>query len=92
MNQTSDELYLKLNQGPAFLLLGQNYLRLESGTDSFLSEVLRKFGKIGTEPPHYGDLLEIEAETLILQGFHFLRQNLLKIKNFVSHPKKLIWN
>lgn len=74
MNQTSDELYLKLNQGPAFLLLGQNYLRLESGTDSFLSEVLRKFGKIGTEPPHYGQILEGEAQNAIEPALAWMQQ------------------
>jgi hypothetical protein len=62
VNQFSDELYLKLTQGPAFLLLGQDYLRLESGRDPLLSEVLRKYGKVGVEPPDYRQILEGEAQ------------------------------
>jgi hypothetical protein len=62
MSQVSDDLYSKLKQQvPAFLLLGQNYLRLETNTDPFLSEVLRKYGRVGEEPAHYGQILEGEA-------------------------------
>lgn len=32
-----------LSRGPAFLFLGQSYLRLESGEDAFLSEILHKY-------------------------------------------------
>ena len=34
----------RLREGPAFLILGQNHLKLESGRDPFLSEILRKYG------------------------------------------------
>jgi len=74
VKQTSEELYLKLNQGPAFLLLGQDYLRLESGIDPFLSEVLRKFGKVGTQPPHYGQILEGDAQNAIEPALAWMQQ------------------
>jgi hypothetical protein len=35
----------QLKRGPAFLYLGQDYLRLQSGNDPFLGEVLRKYGE-----------------------------------------------
>ena len=35
---------LALRGGPAFLFLGQRYLGLDSGSDPFLSEILRKYG------------------------------------------------
>ncbi len=53
MNRTS-EFYTMLKRGPALLLLGQAYLQLESGTDPFLAEVLRKYGKANPGTPHYG--------------------------------------
>lgn len=44
----TDNIYDKLNRGPAYLLLGQNYLTLETGTDPFLAEITRKYAdKIG---------------------------------------------
>lgn len=39
-----DDLYSRLARGPAFLMLGQRYLALETGSDPFLTETLRKFG------------------------------------------------
>src|SRR5260221_9423559 len=59
MNQ--NELYIKINRGPTFLLLGQDYLRLESGIDPFLSEVLRKYGDANVTPSSYGQLFDGEA-------------------------------
>ncbi len=41
---TTDQFYHQIQQGPVFLLLGQQYLQLESGNDPFLSEIVRKFG------------------------------------------------
>ncbi|MBC1237224.1 DEAD/DEAH box helicase family protein [Nostoc sp. 2RC] len=46
MTQLDKELAKRLKSGPAFLLLGQNYLKLESGIDPFLSEIVRKYGGI----------------------------------------------
>ena len=42
------EFCKSLEKGPAFLFLGQDYLRLESDKDPFRSEVLRKYGKLPT--------------------------------------------
>ncbi len=42
-------LLTRLARGPAFLMLGQGYLKLETGTDPFLSEVFRKYGPPGAE-------------------------------------------
>lgn len=47
----------QLKRGPAFLYLGQNYLRLQSGDDPFLREVLRKYGD-GDEKRSYFDLFD----------------------------------
>jgi len=49
MTQLTRELSERLKSGPAFLLLGQNYLKLESGRDPFLSEILRKYGGTGDD-------------------------------------------
>lgn len=63
-----------LKRGPAFLLLGQDYLRLESGTDPFLSEVLRKYGQVSTGPSHYGNILEGEAQNSIESALAWMQE------------------
>lgn len=62
MSDQPKQLYNQLKSGPAFLLLGQDYLRLDSDRDPFLAEVLRKYGRVGEDSPHYGHILEGEAQ------------------------------
>lgn len=38
------EFCLQLKQGPAFLFLGQDYLKLDTGKNPFLQGILRKYG------------------------------------------------
>ena len=50
------------------MLLGQDYLRLESGEDSFLAEVIRKYGRRPTGPPEragYNELIGTEIQKSI---------------------------
>ncbi|CAG7652728.1 hypothetical protein PAESOLCIP111_06612 [Paenibacillus solanacearum] len=54
------DLYEQFNKGPAFLLLGQNYLSIENKTDPFLSDVLKKFG-IESTSNSYNSLFQTEA-------------------------------
>lgn len=56
------EFCKSLEKGPAFLFLGQDYLRLESDKDPFLSEVLRKYGETSTSPSHYSQIFEGNAQ------------------------------
>jgi hypothetical protein len=60
MTELTKELFIRLKTGPAFLLLGQNYLKLESGRDPFLSEILRKYGGLGDD---YTQILTGRAST-----------------------------
>ena len=55
------ELHTRLKQGPALLLLGQDYLRLESGADPFLSECLSKYCDVSGLEPSYNLLLDSRA-------------------------------
>jgi hypothetical protein len=43
----------QLKKGPAFLFLGQRYLGLQSGTDPFLAEVLRKYTDTSTQTSYF---------------------------------------
>ncbi len=52
------ELYGALKRGPAFLLLGQDYLRLETRSDPFLNEVLRKLSRSPGAGSSYDLLLD----------------------------------
>lgn len=56
------EFCKSLEKGPAFLFLGQDYLRLESDKDPFLSEVLRKYGTTSTSPVQYSQIFESKAQ------------------------------
>lgn len=58
MTQQVPELYAQLNQGPAVLFLGQGYLKLDTGQDVFLRDIVEKFGPAGAEPTNYDVLLE----------------------------------
>ena len=51
------EIARRLARGPAFLLLGQDYLALETGSDPLLREVGRKLGH-EAPPSSYLDLLD----------------------------------
>jgi hypothetical protein len=44
-----EEFYERLQAWPPVLFLGQQYLALESGSDVFLAEVVRKFGRVSNE-------------------------------------------
>ena len=46
------EFWDQLNKGPATLFLGQNYLRVETGTDPLLVEVQSRFGGTTTRPSY----------------------------------------
>ncbi len=62
MDEIDSKFYLRLKQVPAVLLLGQGYLTLESGTDPFLAEVLRKYGKVRPEAAQYTNILDGQAQ------------------------------
>jgi len=94
VKQTSDELYLKLTQGPAFLLLGQDYLRLESGKDPFLSEVLRKYGKTSTQPPDYKQIFEGEAQSSSEEALNWMRERCKRfsVPEWLKTVASFSWN
>ena len=62
MDEIIKKLYDSFNKGPAFLFLGQDYLKLEMGEDPFLSEIIRKYGEKRDETPSYHDILSGEAQ------------------------------
>lgn len=82
LNDDANAFYRALKKGPAFLLLGQDYLRLESGIDPFLSEVLRKYGK--THIPHlqypqYSQILEGEAKNSIESTLAWMQERCYRL-------------
>jgi hypothetical protein len=94
LEQISDELYLKLTQGPAFLLLGQDYLRLESGRDPFLSEVLRKYGKASTQLPDYKQIFEAEAQISSEEALNWMRERCKRfsVPEWLKTVASFAWN
>lgn len=64
----------RMKSGPAFLFLGQNYLRLETGTDPFLVEVLRKYRPAPTGAADYYQLLDSEAAASIEAALSWMQE------------------
>ena len=69
-----EELHIALKRGPVFLFLGQDYLRLESGADSFLLEVLRKYGPQDNASPSYDQIFKGEAHRSIDSSLAWMRE------------------
>ena len=61
----ADELYRRLKVGPAVLFIGQDYLRLETGVDPFLAEVVRKYAVGKRAGPAYHQILDSEAANFV---------------------------
>lgn len=51
----------RLKSGPSFLLLGQDYLRLETSEDLFLAQILRKYGGDEAKSESYDSLFDTTA-------------------------------
>ncbi len=60
---SQQDLATRLVHGPAILLLGQNYLKLESGEDLFLTGIMKKFDGSVASSAFYDDLLSSSAQT-----------------------------
>lgn len=59
----SQEIIKTLIHNPTVLLLGQKYLQMGTGEDTFLAETFRKFGPAqSTQPPSYNSLLKLGLE------------------------------
>ncbi|MDD4497975.1 MAG: hypothetical protein PHV51_07500, partial [Methanosarcinaceae archaeon] len=79
MNDKHKELYTKLNNGPAILFLGQDYLQLESGKDSFLLEILRKFGVNFSNKVGYGQIFEGDADLSTESSLSWMQERCSRI-------------
>ena len=94
MTGTSDELHVLLRRGPAILFLGQDYLRLETGTDSLLTQVLRKYGSSDADRPSYEDMLDggvhdsIESALAWMQG----RSQVLSVPDWLKTVAGFAWS
>lgn len=60
-HEDEKSIFDKLKQGPSFLFLGQDYLRIETGQDPLLSEIIRKYGPQNVEAPSYYCVLDGDA-------------------------------
>jgi hypothetical protein len=82
LNNGDNAFYKALKKGPAFLLLGQDYLRLESGIDPFLSEVLRKYDKTPAshlQYPQYSQILEGGAKNSIESTLAWMQERCYRL-------------
>ena len=60
-HEDEKSIYDRLKHGPSFLFLGQDYLRIETGQDPLLSEIIRKYGPHNADDPSYYSVFEGDA-------------------------------
>lgn len=97
MNQHLENLWQKLNQGPTFLWLGQDYLRISSDRDPFLDAIWRKFGSHDTEAQSYRDLLTVldnSSSSKIEDQLTWMQKcrDRLSVPDWLSVVAQLHWN
>ncbi len=94
MSDESDRLYSSLKSGPAFLFLGQDYLRLESGKDPFLSEILRKFNPHAEKKDDYYQIIDSIASDSIDSSLSWMQErcNRLSPPSGLKTISKYAWN
>jgi len=73
MTQNKD-LYARLKSGPAILLLGQDYLSLETGVDPLLSEIIRKYGQSNSNAFGYYQILGNDASKSIDSALAWMQE------------------
>src|SRR6266404_761740 len=83
-----------MRQGPAVLFLGQNYLRLESGTDPLLTEIVRKYGKLESPGLSYGEILGGDAAKLPETAVAWMHQRaeLISVPKWLEVVAKFPWS
>jgi hypothetical protein len=81
-------------QGPAVLLLGQNYLRLETGVDPLLNEILRKYGKPNTVGVTYREIFEsdVAKSPEVAVAWMQQRSELISIPKWLEVVAKFPWS
>lgn len=68
MDKEKSNLIEKLKKGPNVLFLGQKYLTLETGSDNFLLDVLKKFTLTEDKQQGYSQILQLPNVTESDQG------------------------
>lgn len=94
MTKSSTEIYQQLKQGPAVLLLGQKYLQLESGEDSFLSEILRKYGQSAPQSADYFQIFDTNANNSIESSLAWMqeRADRLSVPAWLATVAEYAWS
>jgi hypothetical protein len=97
MNDFS-QTYEKLQRGPAFLFLGQNYLRLETGRDPLLETISKNYNNRDTPFDTYGkmldalDIAEDENQIIEFLGWVYERCNRFAIPEWMKIVAGFQWN
>lgn len=85
MENLREIFYKRLNDGPALLLLGQDYLKIESGYDLFLNEILNANSDINRERHYYDELFGLNLNTKLEKSLEMLNN----ISDRIGVPKWL---
>lgn len=83
----------KISRGPTVLFLGQSYLKIDSGKDSFLEEISNKFGLETHIPMSYSTILQKEwSDTDSAIAWMNERSNRLSTPNWLNTVARAPWN
>lgn len=95
MHAKDDDLYLLLKKGPSILFLGQDYLRLESGNDPFLSEIIRKYHpNTSIKATQYSLIFESDAKNSVESSLSWMHERCNRVAppQWLSVVSEYSWN
>jgi len=87
-------LLAKLRQGPAFLFLGQAYLKLQAADDALLALILKKYGSAPAGNPSYNDLLLGSAGNSAEAALAWIEERcrLISVPNWLEMVATFAWS
>ena len=95
MTTDADSSFLaKLRQGPAFLFLGQGYLKLQAADDALLVLILKKYGGAPVGNPSYNDVLSGSAGNSADAALAWIEERcrLISVPNWLEMVASFAWS
>ncbi len=95
MTTDADSGFLaRLRQGPAFLFLGQAYLKLQAAEDPLLALSLKKYGPAPAGTPSYNDLLSSSAGNAGEAAFAWMEERcrLISVPKWLEMVASFAWS
>lgn len=94
MDDLSVSLAKRFGENPAYLLLGQSYLRIQTGSDLFLDACLAKYRSASSGAANYDSLLETEFSNSTNSALEWMQQlcSRLTAPDYLKVLASVQWN